>query len=73
LQIAALLPPGEGCGPGLEDNIYNLPNGEVAFGTRPFSVTSGRGLPDSLDFQSNNWEATIVSSTYNALQASLEK
>jgi TonB dependent receptor len=74
LQVAAALPAGQGCGPFGEDAIYTLPSGEVVNGTRPYSVTSGRGLANGqLDFQSNTWEATVANSTYNALQASLEK
>jgi hypothetical protein len=55
-----------------------LGNGKFAFGTRPFSVTSGRELDKttgvgSLDFQSNDWETTAANSTYNSLQTQLEK
>ncbi|MGA8152990.1 MAG: TonB-dependent receptor [Terriglobales bacterium] len=73
LQVAAALPAGLGCGPFGEDSIYTLPSGQVVNGTRPYSVTSGRGLPNQLDFQANTWEATVANSSYNALQASLEK
>ena len=68
-----------GCDTFGEDTIYfdsnNLP---IAFGTRPYSVTSGRELNKttgigSLDFQNNAWESTSANSTYNALQTSLEK
>src|SRR5207249_4973262 len=50
----------------------------IAFGTRPYSVTSGRELNKttgigSLDFQNNAWESTSANSTYNALQTRLEK
>jgi hypothetical protein len=74
LLIATLMPAGQGCGQFGEDTIYNVPNGPTFNGTRPYSVTSGRGLANGqLDFQSNTWEATVANSTYNALQASLEK
>jgi Carboxypeptidase regulatory-like domain len=74
LQVAAALPAGQGCGPFGEDTIYTLPSGDVVNGTRPYSVTSGRGLSNGqLDFQSNTWEATVANSSYNALQASVEK
>lgn len=75
LQIAALMPAGQGCGPFLEDSIYQVPNNGPTFnGTRPYSVTSGRGLANGqLDFQSNTWEATVANSTYDALQISVEK
>ena len=78
LQIRAALGSGNGCGPFGEDTIYDLGGGNFAFGTRPYSVTSGRQLDrttgtGSLDFQNNAWEATAANSSYNALQASLEK
>ena len=71
------MPAGQGCGPFGEDTIYTVPGtGQTFYGTRPYSVTSGRGLtsnPPQLDFQSNTWEATVANSTYHALQAGLEK
>lgn len=78
LQIRAALGPANGCGPFGEDTIYDLGGGNFAFGTRPYSVTSGRELnrttgEGSLDFQNNAWEATVANSSYNALQTSLEK
>jgi len=67
-----------GCGPFGEDQIYDLGGGNFVFGTRPYSVTSGRELNrttgvGSLDFQSNAWEATAANSNYNSLQVQLEK
>ncbi len=69
-----------GCGRFGEDTIYDLNGDGVytlgvdAFGTRPYSITSGlyaaQGL---LDFSSNTYEATMANSNYNALQVSLEK
>jgi hypothetical protein len=78
LQIRAALGPADGCGPFGEDTIYTLGPGSFAFGTRPYSVTSGRELnratgEGSLDFQNNAWEATVANSNYNALQTSIEK
>ncbi len=74
LQIAAVMPAGQGCGQFGEDTIYTTPSGQTFNGTRPFSVTSGRGLSlGLLDFQSNPWEATEANSTYNALQASVQR
>ena len=65
---------GQECGPFGEDSIYNLSDGSVVNGTRPFSVTSGRELANGqLDFSSNSWEATVANSNYNSLQTSLEK
>jgi hypothetical protein len=82
-KCLALQPPvvavGQGCGQYGEDTIYysaSDPNQIVALGTRPYSVTSGRGLtlnPPELDFQSNPWEATEANSAYDALQASVQK
>ncbi len=67
-----------GCGPFGEDTIYDLGGGNFVFGTRPFSVTSGRELDKttgigSLDFQNNAWEATAANSTFNALETELKK
>src|SRR5207245_10539589 len=78
LQIRAFLGPDDCCGPFGEDQIYDLGSNSFAFGTRPYSVTSGRELDKtndigSLDFQNNAWEATAANSTYNALQTTLEK
>jgi hypothetical protein len=66
------------CGPFGEDTIYPLGGGNFAFGTRPYSVTSGRELNKvtgvgSLDFQNNAWEATAANSNYDALQIQLQK
>ncbi len=72
-----VVPAGQGCGQYGEDTIYysaSNPNQAVSYGTRPYSVTSGRGLPQGLlDFQSNPWEATEANSAYDALQASVQK
>jgi len=67
-----------GCGPFGEDTIYDLGNQNFVFGTRPYSVTSGRELNQatgigSLDFQNNAWEATAANSNYNALQVQLQR
>lgn len=51
LQVRQILGPAEGCGPGGEDQIYDLGNGQFAYGTRPHSVTSERYLSQGiLDF-----------------------
>jgi hypothetical protein len=78
LEIAKLMPAGEGCGQNGEDTIYTVPTGpqagRVFYGTRPYAVTSGRGLSKGLmDFSSNTWEETEANSHYNALQASIQK
>ena len=78
LEINAILavsnPTATPCGPGLEDQIYDLGNGQFAYGTRPYSVTSGRYLAQGiLDFADNAYTSTLANSSYNALQLSLEK
>jgi hypothetical protein len=78
LQIAALATasgqPGLGCGPYGEDTIYNI-NGQVFNGTRPYSVTSGRGLSlGRLDFGGQlEMYKTIANSSYNSFQVTLDK
>jgi hypothetical protein len=62
------------CGPNSEDSIFTRSNGQVVNGTRPYSVTSGRYLSEGeLDFSFNPEMGTIAVSSYNALQASLER
>jgi hypothetical protein len=66
------------CAPFGEDTIYDLGGGKFAFGTRPYSVTSGRALDTttgvgSLDFANNAWQATVANSNYNSLQIQLAK
>jgi hypothetical protein len=64
---------GNGCGPFGEDNIYTL-NGQTFYGTRPYSVTSGRYLAQGLlDFSDNTYESTWGNSNYNALQITVNK
>jgi hypothetical protein len=77
LQVAALYAAAgeaaQGCGPYGEDSIYHI-DGQTFNGTRPWSVTSGRGLSEGLlDFGENDYFGTEANSDYNALQASLEK
>jgi hypothetical protein len=72
--IAATCLQTPGCGPWGEDTIYTLPNGTNVYGTRPYSVTSGRYLSQGiLDFSENTYEETLANSNYNSLQVSLEK
>jgi hypothetical protein len=76
LQIAQLFTnagqPG-GCGPGGEDVIYSI-GGQTFYGTRPYSVTSGRHLNiGELDFGDNPYTVTSANSSYNSLQVSLDK
>ncbi len=74
LQIRQTLGAALGCGPFGEDSIYDLGGGQFAYGTRPYSVTSGRFISQGiLDFSHNSYEETLANSTYNSLQVSLEK
>lgn len=71
---AALCLATPGCGPFGEDSIYTLPNGQFVYGTRPYSVTSGRFLNQGrLDFSNNDFTSTIANSVYNSLQITFEK
>jgi len=73
-QLIALGRSGEACGPFGEDTIYNISPGVTYYGTRPYSVTSGRSLNQGLmDFGTLETYLTVTNSAYNALQASLEK
>jgi len=76
LQIAALAAAAgvPGCGPYGEDEIYTIGN-QTFYGTRPYSVTSGRYLDQGkLDIGGTIlWAATMLNSDYNSLQATLEK
>lgn len=78
LQIAALFAaagqPGGGCGSFGEDSIYTI-NGQTFYGTRPYSVSSGRHLSQGLlDFGGTlPYAATLANSNYNAFEATLEK
>lgn len=60
---AALAPGQTPCGPNLEDNVYTLANGTTVNGTRP---TFG------INFGSNPYMKTAVSSSFNSLQVSLQ-
>jgi hypothetical protein len=75
LQIRVLLGPAVGCGPGGADNIYPDPTtGGHFYGTRPYSVTSGRYLSEGeLDFGTQSYEATLGNSLYNSFQVTVNK
>ncbi len=84
LQIAAILTQqgraGEACGPGGADQIYDLNGdgkftiGQDAFGTRPYSITSGQfAQAGLLDFTGNPFNTTWANSNYDSLQVSAEK
>lgn len=66
---------GGACGPFGEDTIYPLGNGKTVYGTRPYSVTSGRYLSQGLlDFGGTMpYAATLANSMYNSLQITLQK
>jgi hypothetical protein len=63
LNAPGVLPPGTTCGPFGEDNVYTLTDGTKVNGTRP---TFG------INFGSNPYMITAVSSSFNSLQASLK-
>ncbi len=63
LSLNALLPSGTTCGPFGEDNTYTLTDGTTVNGTRP---TFG------INFGSNPYMITAVSSSFNSLQVSLK-
>jgi hypothetical protein len=64
LSLNAQLPAGSTpCGPFGEDNTYTLTNGTTVNGTRP---TFG------INFGSNPYMATVVSSSFNSLQVSVK-
>jgi hypothetical protein len=76
-QIASLLiaqgRSGEACGPFGEDSIYQISPSLTYYGTRPYSVTSGRFLNQGLlDFGEEDWIVSWGVSSYNALQASFQ-
>ena len=76
LQVRQILGPANGCGPFGEDSIYTLPNGQMVYGTRPYSVTSGRLLnhnPPLLDMTWMPFTSTQGNSNYNALEVTVEK
>lgn len=62
------------CGPGGENNIFTTATGQTVYGTRPYSVTSGRGLSAGLlDFGDVVWEESWQNSAYNAFQLTLQR
>jgi hypothetical protein len=63
LTTANLAPGSTPCGPGGEDNVYTLANGQTVTGTRP---TFG------INFGSNPYMKTAVSSSFNSLQVSVK-
>lgn len=60
---AVLAPLQTPCGPNLEDNVYTLANGTTVNGTRP---TFG------INFGSNPYMKTAVSSSFNSLQVAIQ-
>jgi hypothetical protein len=78
LQIRALYlaagQAGSACGPFGEDTIYTI-GAQTFYGTRPYSVTSGRYLSQGrLDFGGTlPYAATLANSNYNALELTMEK
>lgn len=76
LKIAALAAAAgvNGCGPFGEDTIYDV-DGTTFYGTRPYSVTSGRYLDQGiLDFGGTVIHgSTMANSSFNSLQVSVNK
>jgi len=73
-QPADVAPGSPTCGPGGENNIYTTASGGTVDGTRPYSVTSGRGLSQGLlDFGDLVWEETWADSNYHALQITVQR
>ena len=65
--------PGSACGPFGADTIYNL-NGQTFYGTRPYSVTSGRYKTQGLlDFGDQPLSTTMANSDYNSFQMTVNK
>jgi hypothetical protein len=61
------------CGPNAEAQVFQRSDGQYVAGTGPYSVTSGRNLPKTPDFVNIPDMATIANSSYNALQAGLQR
>jgi len=62
MNSANVAPNTSTCGPTLEDQVYTTADGQTINGTRPFG----------LNFNSNPYMKTAVSSSYNSLQVTLE-
>lgn len=73
-QLSQVAPGSPVCGPGSEDQIFTRADGTMVYGTRPYSVTSGRDLANgTLDFGNFPWIETWHSSMYNSGQLSLQR
>jgi len=73
-QLSQVAPGSPVCGPGSEDQIFTKTDGTMVYGTRPYSVTSGRALSQgTLDFGNFPWIETWHNSKYNAAQVSLQR
>ena len=72
-QASQVMPNTPQCAPFNEANVFQRSNGQYVNGTGPFSVTSGRNLPTSVDFANIPMMSTIANSSYNGLQASLQR
>jgi carboxypeptidase family protein len=74
LNAAALAPGQTPCAQQGENGIYELANGTYQYGTRPYSVTSGRFLSQGqLDFGDLEYVNTKGASNYNSFQASIKR
>ena len=73
-QPSEVAPGSPTCGPFQENDIFTTAAGQPVYGTRPYSVTSGRGLSQGLlDFGDVVYEESWANSNYNAFQASLQR
>ena len=73
-QPSQVAPGSPVCGPGSEDQIFTRADGTKVYGTRPYSVTSGRALSEgTLDFGYFPWIETWHSSKYNSGQVSIQR
>jgi hypothetical protein len=73
-QPSEVAPGSPTCGPGGENNTYTTAAGQTVYGTRPYSVTSGRGLSQGLlDFGDVVWEESWQNSVYNSFQFTVQR
>jgi hypothetical protein len=72
-QANQVMPGSPTCGPFSEAQVFQRADGQFVNGTGPYSVTSGRNLPNSPDFANIPDMATVAPSSYNALQVGLQR
>lgn len=72
-QPSQVTPGSPTCAPFSEAQVFTRTDGQIVAGTGPYSVTSGRNLPNTPDFVNIPDMATIANSSYNGLQAGLQR